>query len=140
MVAGTTDSVSEMLISTALQIAGDFDCSDTCSAGGVAAALLTASGSIHTGICIDTASSLGFCAEHAAIADMLKSRQTRITAIVAVNADGNIMPPCGRCRELIRQVDPENWHTSVVVAKDTVTTLAALIPYGEPAAPPMGTL
>lgn len=121
----------KVLTASALKAAGDFACSADCHAGGVAAALLTASGSIHTGICIDTACSLGFCAEHAAIADMLKSRQTKIIAIVAVNEDGKIMPPCGRCRELIRQVDPENWTTEVVVGEDKVVTLAELMPYGE---------
>ncbi len=126
----------KMLLSTALQVAGEFACSEDCIAGGVASALLTASGSVHTGICIDTACSLGFCAEHAAIADMLKSRQTCIAAIVAVNAKGKIMPPCGRCRELIRQVDPQNWSTKVVVAEDIVATLGELMPYGEPSRPP----
>ncbi|QDC02839.1 cytidine deaminase [Mesorhizobium sp. 8] len=120
---------------TALKVAGDFICSEDLSAGGVASALVTASGSVHTGICIDTACSLGFCAEHAAIADMLKSRQTRIVAIVAMNADGAVMPPCGRCRELIRQVDPGNWHTAVVVAPDTVVTLAELLPFAAPVKP-----
>lgn len=119
------------LKSAALQVVGEFACSADCIAGGVAAALLTASGSIHTGICIDTACSLGFCAEHSAIADMLKSQQTRIVAIVAVDANGKIMPPCGRCRELIRQVNPENWSTSVLVAEDTVVTIADLMPYSE---------
>ena len=123
------------LQSAALEIAGNFICSEDLSAGGVASALVTASGSVHTGICIDTACSLGFCAEHAAIADMLKSRQTRIVAIVAINAHGEIMPPCGRCRELIRQVDPGNWDTAVVVAPDTVVTLAELLPFGEPVRP-----
>lgn len=123
------------LQATALKVAGDFICSEDLSAGGVASALVTASGSVHTGICIDTACSLGFCAEHAAIADMLKSRQTRIVAIVAMNADGEVMPPCGRCRELIRQVDPGNWDTAVVVAPDTVVTLAELLPFAEPVKP-----
>ena len=119
------------LMAAARQVAGDFACSEDCHAGGVAAALVTTAGTVHTGICIDTACSLGFCAEHAAIADMLKSRQTRIAAIVAVKADGEVMPPCGRCRELIRQVDPENWGASVIVAEDTVVPLSALMPYGE---------
>ncbi len=125
----------QLLISAALQVAGHYACSEDCSAGGVAAALLTGAGTIHTGICIDTACSLGFCAEHAAIADMLKNRMTRIVAIVAVGADGEIMPPCGRCRELIRQVDPDNWGTSIIVAKDKIVTLAELLPYGEAVKP-----
>jgi len=124
------------LIGAAKAVAYEMLCSEDCSAGSVGAALVTASGSVHTGICIDTACSLGFCAEHAAIADMLKHRQTQIVAIVAVGSAGNLMPPCGRCRELIRQVDPRNWHTRVAVADDVIVRLADLMPYGEPVGPP----
>ena len=46
-------------------VVGRFVCSDDCSAGSVAAALLSQSGDVFTGICIDTACSLGFCAEPA---------------------------------------------------------------------------
>lgn len=42
--------------------------SDAAEAGGVGAALLSESGRIYTGVCIDTACSMGFCAEHAAAA------------------------------------------------------------------------
>jgi cytidine deaminase len=120
------------LKAAALEVVGEFTCSSDCSAGSVAAALLAGSGTIHTGICLDTACSLGFCAEHSAIADMLKSRQRRIIAIVAVDAAGDIRPPCGRCRELIRQVDPENWDTTVIVGNDTMVKLGDLLPFGEP--------
>ena len=40
--------------------------SDYAEAGGVGAALLSASGKVYVGVCIDTSSSMGFCAEHAA--------------------------------------------------------------------------
>ena len=40
-------------------------------AGGVAAAILTDQGNIYTGVCIDTASTLGMCAERNAIANMI---------------------------------------------------------------------
>ena len=40
------------------------------SAGGVAAAVLSASGKIYTGVCIDTCSTLGICAERNAIFNM----------------------------------------------------------------------
>ncbi|WP_330640424.1 hypothetical protein [Acetatifactor aquisgranensis] len=36
-------------------------------AGGVAAAVLTASGNICTGVCVDTCATLGICAERNAI-------------------------------------------------------------------------
>ena len=72
------------LIGIAARLAGEFRTSEDCVAGGIAAALLTPTGRVYTGICIDTACSLGFCAEHAAVAEMLKSREWEIHTIVAV--------------------------------------------------------
>jgi cytidine deaminase len=40
-------------------------------AGGVSAAILTKDDNIYTGVCIDTACSLGMCAERNAIANMI---------------------------------------------------------------------
>ena len=117
------------LIAAALKVVGDFACSADASAGSVAAALVTASGDVFTGICIDTRCSLGHCAESSAISEMLKARQTRIARIVAVNGSGEIYAPCGRCRELIRQVAPENWNTGVIVARGRVVSLAELMPF-----------
>jgi cytidine deaminase len=118
----------ESLKAEALKVVGNFQCSKDCSAGGVGAALLSASGEVFTGICIDTACSLGFCAEHAAIAEMLKHRQTRIVAVIAVNGKGAVIPPCGRCRELLHQVDLANWDTKVIL-ENAVVTLRDLLPH-----------
>ena len=117
------------LIAAAVQVVGDFACSADASAGSVASALVTTSGHIFTGICVDTRCSLGHCAESSAISEMLKARQTRIACIVAVNDAGEILAPCGRCRELIRQIAPENWNTSVIVACGKVVSLADLMPF-----------
>src|SRR5262245_29793038 len=93
------------LIELATALVGEFSPSPVCTAGSVAAALQTAAGNVYTGVCIDTQCGLGFCAEHAAIAEMLKARESAIAMIVAVTSGGAIIPPCGRCRELIRQVN-----------------------------------
>lgn len=116
------------LIEAAQQLAGRFTPSEDCFAGTVAAALVTAAGQLFTGICIDTACSLGFCAEHAAVAEMLKARQSQISSIVAVNEEGHIMAPCGRCRELLWQIDPRNRSTRVIIAPDQVVPLGELLP------------
>ena len=116
------------LIQAATQLIGEFRTSEDCVAGGVAAALITRAGRVFTGICIDTACSLGFCAEHAAIAEMLKARESAIETIVAVAASG-IYPPCGRCRELIRQVNPANSTTRVIIGNGTVVSLSDLLPF-----------
>ena len=41
------------------------------------------------------------------------------------------MPPCGRCREFIRQVDPLNLDTEVILAPDNIVKLRDLLPYHE---------
>lgn len=74
-------------------------------AGSVAAAILTARGTIYAGVCIDTACSLGMCAERSAIANMITNGEWQISKIVAVMPDGNAGMPCGACRELMMQLD-----------------------------------
>jgi cytidine deaminase len=57
------------LISEAQKIVGEFTLSEKyLSAGSAGVALITKSGRLYTGICIDLACGIGFCAEHAAIA------------------------------------------------------------------------
>ena len=60
---------------------------------------------------------------------MLKHHEARVRAVVAVNDDGVVLPPCGRCRELIYQIDPANLDTDVVVARDEVVKLRELLPH-----------
>jgi len=117
----------EGLVQTATQLVGEFKTSQDCVAGGVAAALISRSGHVYTGICIDTACSLGFCAEHAAIAEMLKARESEIDTIVAI-CGSEIVLPCGRCRELIRQINVANTRTRVIIAPGRVATLSELLP------------
>lgn len=125
----------EKLIHAATRIVGEFRTSEDCVAGSVAAALLTAKGNLYTGICIDTACSLGFCAEHSAVAEMLKARESHIVAVVAVTSQGRIVPPCGRCRELLRQVDPRNEQTRVLLGEGVTMTLAEMLPFPFPQLP-----
>jgi cytidine deaminase len=119
----------EELIQVAANLAGEFCPGRTCIAGDVAAAILTREGRVYTGICIDASCSVGFCAEHAAIAEMLKARESQIAVIVAVDDAGSILPPCGRCRELMWQVNPKNADTRVIVGSKKSLKLAELLPY-----------
>ncbi|MFG1626410.1 cytidine deaminase family protein [Kribbella sp. NPDC049227] len=108
--------------------------------GDVASALITDAGNVYVGVCIDTASGTGFCAEHAAIAAMVTAREYKIARIVAVwqGADGDpvhVVPPCGRCREFIRQIDPANLDTEVVLGRHRTSTLRDLLPAADWSAP-----
>ncbi|TGE35686.1 cytidine deaminase [Desulfosporosinus fructosivorans] len=97
-------------------------------AGSVAAALLTDKGNLYKGVCIDTPCSMGFCAEHAAIAAMITAGENRIAKLVAVSSSDGIVPPCGRCREFINQIHEEN-RLCEVMLKDKVVKIDDLLPY-----------
>ena len=119
---------AEELIEEARKIVGEYKLSNAdFSAGSVGAALLTAKGNVYTGIDIDVACGIGFCAEHSAIAEMLKNRETQIEMIVAANSE-SIIPPCGRCRELMFQVDCKNLNTKVYLSDKKYMTLDELLP------------
>ena len=97
-------------------------------AGHVACAIETVSGQLYTGVCIDLPCGLGFCAEQAAAAEMLKNGETKVRRILAVNAAGRVLPPCGRCREFIAQLDAENLHTLAAVDEERAVPLERLLP------------
>lgn len=118
----------EKLIEEAKKIVGKYELSTPdFSAGSVAAALLTTNGNIYTGINIEVACGIGFCAEHSAIAQMLKHRETQIEMIVALDTT-IIRPPCGRCRELMFQIDYKNLNTKVYISRKKYMTLDELLP------------
>jgi cytidine deaminase len=112
--------------------------------GNVGSTLITDAGNLYSGVCIDTGSGTGFCAEHAAIAAMVTAREYRIAKIVAVwrsdEGELHVLPPCGRCREFIRQIDYGNIDTEVVLGRTTSAPLRDLLPFHEwpdPLEPPL---
>lgn len=102
--------------------------SSLAEAGGVASALVTDQGNVYVGVCIDTNCGMGFCAEHTAIVSMVTNGESRIRTIVAVNWDGRILSPCGRCREFIYQVNSANASTRVLLHDDRDSTIEQLLP------------
>ncbi len=103
--------------------------------GGVGSCLVTVAGNVYVGVDIDTASGTGFCAEHSAIAAMVTAGEYRIERIVAVWRDERsrlyVLPPCGRCRELLRQIDLANLDTEVILGADRRRRLRELLPEHE---------
>ena len=98
--------------------------------GDVGCALLTDKGNLHVGVCIDAGGGIGFCAEHSAIASMVTDGEQSIRRIVAVLGDGKVLPPCGRCREFMRQIDVSNMdRTEVLLGSDKVVKLRDLMPH-----------
>ena len=91
--------------------------------GQVSAAILTKKGNIYTGICLDTASTLGICAERNAIFNMLTNGESQIAKIVCVMSNGNVGTPCGACRELIMQLDKDSKNIQILIDKNKYKTV-----------------
>ncbi len=82
---------------------------------------------IYEGVCVHLSCGLGFCAEAAAIANMIKGGETKIKTIVAVSS--NVISPCGRCREMMVQVDRDNFDADVLMPENQVMKLRDLLPH-----------
>ena len=92
-------------------------------AGSVAAAILTKQGNIYVGVCIDTASTLGMCAERNAIANVITNAESQIDKVVAVTPDGSVGSPCGACREYMMQLDKDSGEIEILLDLETEKTI-----------------
>ncbi len=107
------------------------DVSKIIEAGGVAAAVESASGKIYVGVCVDTACTLGICAERNAIFNMITNGEDEIKRVIAISSEGKAMPPCGACREFMTQLMPENYKKIEIMMdyeENRVVTLDKLTP------------
>ena len=118
----------EKLLAEAKSVLNPRNLSENACAGSVAAALLTDKGNIYRGVCIDVPCSMGFCAEHAAIAAMITAGESRIVKLAAVCDGEGIVAPCGRCREFMYQINAENRNTEILL-NNGVVTLNDLLPH-----------
>ena len=112
-------------VQNARQVSGYVTC------GEVSAAVRSKSGRIYTGICVDTASTLGICAERNAIFNMLTNGECEIDRVLAILPDGKSGAPCGACRELMTQLMPDT-YPAIRILMDNETgremTLGELTP------------
>ena len=100
-------------------------------AGGVAAAVESASGRIYVGVCVDTACTLGVCAERNALFNMITNGEDAIRRVIAVDRNCNAVPPCGACREFMAQLMPDGYRSIEIMmdwAQNRVVTLGELTP------------
>lgn len=117
------------LYNAALNVVKPNEISKTVSIGSVGAAVLTKSGNIYTGICIDTSCSLGMCAERNALSTMLTNGEYEIDKVCAVYEDGSVMPPCGACREFMMQLGDDAKEIKILLDKQGKTIkLGELLP------------
>jgi len=125
------DAVWKTMYDAARAVQNGRKISDYVEAGGVAAAILSESGKIYTGVCVDTASTLGICAERNAIFNMLTHGENRISKVLAVMPNGKTGAPCGACRELMVQLMPDGYKDIQIMLdyeQEKIVTLGTLTP------------
>ena len=111
------------LYDAAVAVLGKRQISSFINAGSVAAALLTDAGNVYVGVCINTSSSMGLCAERNAMANMITHGESVIRKIVAVEANGKVCMPCGVCREYMMQLGLQGKVIEILLDKDTMETI-----------------
>lgn len=124
------DNIWMELLNKAKEVQNPRNISDSIDAGGVAAAILSSKGNIYTGVCIDTACSIGMCAERNALSTMITNGESKIEKVVCIGSKGNIMLPCGVCREFMMQLDKKNRNAEILLdfEKLDIITLNKLLP------------
>ena len=103
------DTIWKELFDAAKEVQHERRISEYVTGGEVAAAILSRSGKIYTGVCIDTCSTLGICAERNAIFNMITNGEQEIDKVLALLPDGTTGAPCGACRELMVQLMPTGY-------------------------------
>ena len=125
------DNTWNKLYDAAKQVLNPREISKMIEAGGVAAAIESASGKIYVGVCVDTACTLGICAERNAIFHMITNGENAIRRVIAINRTGKVIPPCGACREFMTQLMPDSYRTVEIMMDyetNKVVTLGELTP------------
>ena len=113
----------QVLYEKACEVQNPRSISHFVDAGGVGAAILTKSGNIYVGVCIDTACSLGMCAERNAIANMITCGEHEIDKVVAVMPNGKVGAPCGACQELMMQLSEISGDIEILTDFDKRSTV-----------------
>ena len=124
------DGTWDKLYIAARKVQNERKLSPLIEAGSVSAAVLSSKGNIYTRVCIDTACSLGMCAERNAIANMITNGESQILKMVAVMPDGKAGMPCGACREFMMQLNKTAGETEILCDYETkkVIRLKSLTP------------
>ena len=74
----------------------------------IGAAIRTKSGNLFVGVHVEAnCGRISVCGEAVAIGVAATNGDTEISQIVAVTESGDIVPPCGMCRELISDYAPD---------------------------------
>ena len=87
----------------------------------VGAAALVDDGRIVSGCNVENASyGLALCAECSLVSDLFRTGGGKLVAFACVDAHGNTLMPCGRCRQLLIE------HSEIGMQLDTVSGIKTI--------------
>ena len=93
--------------------------SEYVTCGEVSAAILSKSGKIYTGVCIDTNSTLGICAERNAISTAIAAgEKSKIKKVAIYSPNTKLCWPCGACRQWFTEFEQGQDMKIIVEDKD----------------------
>lgn len=125
------DNIWKEMYESAKAVMNERRISEYVTCGEVSAAILSGFGKIYTGVCIDTCSTLGICAERNAIFNMITNGECVIRKVLAILPDGSSGAPCGACRELMVQLMPDSYKSIEIMLDyetEKIITLGEITP------------
>lgn len=94
----------------------------------VGVAALVDDGRIISGCNVENASyGLTLCAECSLISELIMSGGGRLVAAVCVDKDGNLLSPCGRCRQLLYEHGGDSLE---LLTPDGPKNMTVILPWG----------
>ena len=92
----------------------------------VGAAALTTTGELVSGCNIENASyGLGLCAECSLVSELTMKQAGKLVAFTCVDKNGNLLMPCGRCRQLLFEHSADDM---VLETASGIKTIAEVLP------------
>ncbi|MEY4503562.1 MAG: hypothetical protein RLZZ576_816 [Actinomycetota bacterium] len=92
----------------------------------VGAAALTTTGELVSGCNVENASyGLGLCAECSLVSELTMKQAGKLVAFTCVDKNGNLLMPCGRCRQLLFEHATEEM---VLETASGIKTIAEVLP------------
>ena len=107
--------------------------SEYVTCGEVSAAVCSKSGKIYTGVCIDTCSTLGICAERNAISTAVAmGEKSKLVKIAIYSPNTTKCVPCGACRQWLQEFE-QGQNVQVVLEDENdkliIYGLSELLPH-----------
>mgnify|MGYP000052883494 FL=1 len=92
----------------------------------VGAAALTTTGELVSGCNVENASyGLGLCAECSLVSELTLKQAGKLVAFTCVDKNGNLLMPCGRCRQLLFEHAADEM---VLETASGIKTIAEVLP------------